>query len=75
MKKERINEIMQDITEDSSLCIIRNALENYEEEPQKEKFKIYVDDMPEEIEAENLNEAVEIAQSHIGVISVKEFEE
>lgn len=29
MKDEEVNNIMEDITEDSSLCIIREALENY----------------------------------------------
>jgi len=33
MKNEKINEIMENITEDGSLCIIRDALEQYEENP------------------------------------------
>jgi len=32
MNEEKVNEIIDDITDDSSLCIIRNALENFEEE-------------------------------------------
>lgn len=32
MKEDRINEIMEDITEDSNLCIIREALKQYKEE-------------------------------------------
>jgi len=32
MKKERVDEIMDNIMEDSSLCVIREALTQYEEE-------------------------------------------
>ena len=32
MKQEEINKIMDNITDDSNLCIIRNALENFESE-------------------------------------------
>lgn len=38
MKEERVNEIMDDITEDSSLCIIREALTQFEEETEKKQF-------------------------------------
>jgi len=41
----------------------------------KEIYKIDFENMPNEIEADSLNEAVEIAQSHLGVISKKEFDE
>ena len=40
-----------------------------------EKFKIDVEEMPEEIEAENLEDAIRIAHENMGVISVKEFNE
>lgn len=39
MKEENINEIMEKITQDSSLCVIREALENYNPEKINELMK------------------------------------
>jgi len=34
MKPEEVEDIMDDITDDSSLCVIRNALEEFDNEEQ-----------------------------------------
>jgi len=40
-----------------------------------EKFKINAEELPEEIEAEDLNEACDKVMEHIDIHNIKEFEE
>ncbi len=69
MDEEKADKIMQEITKDENLCIIRKALENYEE---PKKFKVDLYGCPEFIYAKDLAEAERELLGHIDLSETDE---
>ena len=72
MDEEKTDEIMQEITKDENLCIIREALYNYEEPT---KFKVDLFGCPSFIYAKDLAEAKEELLGHISLYETDEEDE